>query len=123
MDRKTGRVRFADLKGREILSELDRSLEPASIQGEQTFHVRQQWAPQDEALFGLGQHQLGLTNIKGYDLDLWQHNATVSLPFLVSSRGYGILWDNTSYSRFGDLREPRSCPATSCSMRPANPAV
>ena len=111
VDRKTGRVRFADLKGREILSELDRSLEPASIQGEQTFHVRQQWAPQDEALFGLGQHQLGLTNIKGYDLDLWQHNATVSLPFLVSSRGYGILWDNTSYSRFGDLREPSFIPA------------
>src|SRR6478672_4450684 len=106
VDRTTGRVRFADLKGNDILSELERSLEPASIQGDQTFHVRQQWRPQDEALFGLGQHQLGLTNIKGYDLDLWQHNATVSLPFLVSSRGYGILWDNTSYSRFGDLRQP-----------------
>ena len=64
-----------------------------------------------------GQHQLGLTNIKGYDLDLWQHNATVSLPFLVSSRGYGILWDNTSYSRFGDLRQPSfmsSRPAARC---------
>ncbi len=34
-------------------------------------------------------------DLKGYDLDLWQHNATVIVPFLVSSRGYGILWDNT----------------------------
>ena len=57
-----------------------------------------------EALYGLGQHQLGLLDIKGYDLDLWQHNATVVVPFLVSSRGYGILWDNTSFTRFGDLR-------------------
>jgi alpha-D-xyloside xylohydrolase len=111
VDRRTGLVRFADLHGKEILDELDRTLEPASVQGEQTFHVRQQWNAQDEALFGLGQHQLGLMNIKGYDLDLWQHNATVAVPFLVSSRGYGILWDNTSYSRFGDIRQPAFMPS------------
>jgi alpha-D-xyloside xylohydrolase len=56
-------------------------------------------------LYGLGQTQLGLLDIKGYDLDLWQHNGTVAVPFLVSSRGYGILWDNNSFTRFGDLRE------------------
>jgi alpha-D-xyloside xylohydrolase len=44
-------------------------------------------------------------NLKGYDLDLWQHNGTIVIPFLVSSRGWGILWDNTSFTRFGDLSE------------------
>ncbi len=108
----SGRVRFEDASGRPIVSEEDRSLVPALVQGEQTSHVQQRWTAQDgESLYGLGQQQLGLLDIKGYDLDLWQHNATVVIPFLVSSRGYGILWDNSSFTRFGDLREPGPIPA------------
>lgn len=62
--------------------------------------MQQQWEPNtDESLYGLGENQLGLLNIKGYDLDLWQHNGTDAVPFLVSSRGYGILWDNPSFTR------------------------
>src|ERR1700750_1274793 len=60
----------------------------------------------------MGEKQLGLMNIMGWDLDLWQHNGSVAVPFLVSSRGYGILWDNNSFTRFGDLRETESIPAT-----------
>ena len=71
-------------------------------------------ATADESLYGLGQHQQGLIDIKGYDLDLRQYNTEVFVPFLVSSRGYGILWDNTSFTRFGDLAsaEPHrpACP-------------
>lgn len=105
VDLASGGVRFLDAAGNRILTETERTIEPAVVQGEATFHVRQEWKPNEgEALYGLGQHQLGLMNIKGYDLDLWQHNATVVVPFLVSSRGYGILWDNLSWSRFGDLR-------------------
>jgi alpha-D-xyloside xylohydrolase len=111
VDEKTGTVRAFDLAGAPIVAEAGRTIEAATVQGEQTAHVRQAWAPQDEALYGLGQHQLGLTNIKGYDLDLWQHNATVAVPFLVSSRGYGILWENTSFTRFGDLRDAVAIPA------------
>ena len=53
--------------------------------------------------YGMGQMQLGVTNIKDWDLDFWQHNGTMVVPFMVSSKGYGIFWDNTSYTRFGDL--------------------
>jgi alpha-D-xyloside xylohydrolase len=75
----------------------------ATVQGESTFNVRQEWEPNtDESLYGLGQHQQGLLNIKDYDLDLHQYNTEIFIPYLVSSRGYGILWDNTSFSRFGD---------------------
>ena len=125
VSRMTGRVRFTDLKGMPILSEASRSLAAAEVQGEATLHVRQQWLPNaDESLYGLGQQQLGLIDIKGYDLDLWQHNATVVVPFLVSSRGYGILWDNTSFTRFGDLRDGRvRSRRRSCSTRAASPAA
>ena len=89
-----------------ILQENSRQIEPAEVQGEKTFHVRQQWSDNPmESLYGLGQNQLGTLDLKGYDLDLWQHNTNVAIPFLVSSEGYGILWDNTSFTRFGNLRD------------------
>jgi len=112
IEEHTGIVRVFDRQGRPILAEAARAVEPATVQGEATAHVGQTWEPRDgESLYGLGQQQLGLTDLKGYDLDLWQHNATVANPFLVSSNGYGILWDNTSFTRFGDLREPEFIPA------------
>lgn len=115
VDLHSGAVSFFDSNGRLILAERNdgRTMTPSIVQGQTTYHVRQQWKVDDgEALYGLGQQQLGLMNLKGYDLDLWQHNGTVAIPFLVSSRGYGIFWDNTSYTRFGDLREPEPIPAS-----------
>ena len=50
-------------------------------------------------------------NYAGRDVDLYQHNIVDVVPFLVSSRGYGLLWDNTSHTKFGDLREPVHVPA------------
>ena len=108
VDLATGALGFFDQNGQPVAMEKKdgRTLTPATVQGNRTFHVRQMWqANANEALYGLGQHQLGLMNIKGFDLDLWQRNTTVVVPFLVSSRGYGILWDNTSWTRFGDLRD------------------
>ncbi len=110
----TGAVSFFDAKGLPVLAEKadGRMIMPAEVQGEQTFHVRQQWEPNaDESLYGLGQRQIGILDIKGWDLDLWQHNTHVVVPFLVSSRGYGVLWDNLSFTRFGDLREFEPVPA------------
>ena len=112
----SGAVSFFDAKGRPVLAEKagGRSITPAEVQGVNTFHVEQQWEPNlDESLYGLGQLQFGTVDIKGYDLDLWQHNTCVVVPLLVSSRGYGIFWDNLSYTRFGDLREWESIP-TNC---------
>ena len=118
----TGAVSFFDPTGKRILAETPdgRTITAAEVQGEQTFHVRQQWEPNaDESLYGLGQRQIGIIDIKGYDLDLWQHNTHVVVPFLVSSRGYGVLWDNLSFTRFGDLREFEPIPA-SCLVDASN---
>jgi len=110
-----GAVSFADSTGRAILSEATggRRMTPASVQGESTYNVQQAWqANDDESLYGLGQRQEGKLDIKGYDFDLWQRNMVVAIPFLVSSRGYGILWDNTSFTKFGDIRPFEPIPLT-----------
>jgi len=108
IDTATGRIAFHDRQGNLVVAEKvggGRTLEPATIQGDMTNHVRQEWEPNDgEALYGLGNYQLGLLDIKGYDIELSQYNTNAVVPTLVSSRGYGIFWDNTSYTRFGDLR-------------------
>ena len=56
----------------------------------------------DEGFYGLGQHQNGQMNYNGEDVELAQHNMDVAIPFVVSTRNYGLLWDNNSITRFGD---------------------
>lgn len=58
-------------------------------------------SPADEAFYGLGQHQSEELNMKGRNEDLFQYNTKVSVPFVVSNRNYGLLWDSYSYCRFG----------------------
>lgn len=52
-----------------------------------------------ERFYGLGQRQHGLLDQKGCVIDLWHRNTEVSIPFLVSSRGYGFLWHNPAVGR------------------------
>lgn len=106
LDLRTGRVAFFGRDGQPLLAEVPGTprLTPAVVQGERTYHVREQFEPNaDESFYGLGEYQYGWIDIKGHDLDLWQHNTTIAVPLLVSSRGYGLLWDNASYTRWGSL--------------------
>ena len=52
-----------------------------------------------ERLYGLGQHGHGLLDQKGTVLDLVQRNGEVTIPFMLSSRGYGLLWNNPAIGR------------------------
>ena len=53
----------------------------------------------DEKLFGMGQYQQPYLNIKGCTLELAHRNSQASVPFLVSSLGYGFLWHNPAIGR------------------------
>ncbi|MDZ7341658.1 MAG: DUF4968 domain-containing protein [candidate division KSB1 bacterium] len=112
---RTGAVAFYDQKGRLLLQEKSgggKIITPAEVMGEKTFHIQQLFdSSNDEAFYGLGQHQNGVMNYKGHDVDLWQYNIVAVVPFLVSSKGYGILWDNNSRTKFGDIREYQSLSA------------
>jgi len=52
-----------------------------------------------EHIHGLGQHQHGRLDQKGCVIELIQRNTEVSIPFLLSSRGYGFLWNNPAIGR------------------------
>ena len=57
-------------------------------------------SPKDECLFGLGQFQDGYSNVRGLSRRLTQVNTQISLPMLISSKGYGILWNNYGLTEF-----------------------
>ncbi|MBV9230985.1 MAG: glycoside hydrolase family 31 protein [Chloroflexi bacterium] len=64
------------------------------------FHLEARFQSYDgERFYGLGQHQHGLLDQKGCTIDLIQRNTEVSIPFLLSSRGYGFLWHNPAVGR------------------------
>ena len=52
-----------------------------------------------EKIYGMGQYQHGLLNLKGAELELAQRNSQASVPFAVSSLGYGMLWNNPAIGR------------------------
>jgi alpha-D-xyloside xylohydrolase len=112
VQQKSGAVSFYDSAGRLLLGEKESSgkiITPAEVMGENTFHIQQLFeSPEDEAFYGLGEHQNDIMNYKGHDVDLWQYNIVVAIPFLVSSKNYGILWDNNSHTKFGDIRDYQS---------------
>jgi alpha-D-xyloside xylohydrolase len=53
----------------------------------------------DEKIYGMGQYQQPLLDLKGLDLELAQRNSQASVPFLVSNLGYGLLWNNPAIGR------------------------
>ncbi|MBN1144523.1 MAG: DUF5110 domain-containing protein [Bacteroidales bacterium] len=102
---ETGQVSFSDINGKPILKESDqgRTFSNILVDGKTGYTMRQVFdSPDDEALFGLGQHQSEEMNYKGKNEELFQYNTKVSVPFLVSTKNYGILWDNYSLTRFGN---------------------
>lgn len=112
----TGEVWFTDASGKTILKEqtgggkgfkpyqctqIHADGIPETYKGWSTRTVFENLNP-NEALYGLGQHQADEWNYKGKNEELFQYNTKVSIPFVVSSDGYGILFDNYSLSRFGN---------------------
>jgi alpha-D-xyloside xylohydrolase len=53
----------------------------------------------DERLYGMGQYQQRIMNLKGSTFELAHRNSQVSIPFVLSSRGYGFLWHNPAIGR------------------------
>ncbi len=104
----SGAVSFYDAEGNAIIQEPangGKHFEPIVVDGTKGYALRQIWESDDnEAIYGLGQHQAHEMNYKGKNEELFQYNTKVSVPFIISTNNYGILWDNYSLSRFGDPR-------------------
>ena len=103
VDLKTGLVRFFNAKGQPVLTETHAAITPETVEGKSYVATAAQFNPgTSEAFYGLGQHQNAQMNLNGEDVLLSQHNMDVAIPFLVSDKNYGLLWDNNSITRFGD---------------------
>ena len=103
LDKQTGKLSYADNAGKVFLSEKAgaRKLTPDSIQGEPCFAVEQSFeSPADEYIFGLGQFQDGQYNLKNVARKLTQVNTQIAIPFIYSSKGYGLLWHQYGLTDF-----------------------
>ncbi len=95
---------FQDAAGKQLAQENGRTLTPVVVNGEKTLRPERfvsMWATQ-EAFYGLGQHQAGVWNYRGEMVDISQDNTNISVPFVLSSNGYGLFFNNGSRSRFNN---------------------
>ena len=106
---ESGAIHFTDLEGNTLLQEIEgggKTFSPIEVGKSEGYSFQQRFeSPADEAFFGLGQHQSDEWNYKGKNEVLFQYNTKVSVPFIMSNKNYGILWDNYSLTKFGDIRE------------------
>lgn len=120
LNEATGQITFYDLKNQVLLKEVaqgGKTFKPFTVPdreiGVDIAKVpdaqKHGWSwralfdsPDNEAFYGLGQHQSEELNMKGKNEDLFQYNTKVSVPFVISNKNYGILWDSYSYSRWGN---------------------
>ncbi|MEP7093218.1 MAG: TIM-barrel domain-containing protein [Flavobacterium sp.] len=102
-DKKTGNLTYFDKAGKSLLKEVENSRKytPSSLSGESCFIAEQQFeSPADECIYGLGQFQDGQLNLKGISRKLTQVNTQISIPFIYSSKGYGLLWHQYGLTEF-----------------------
>lgn len=100
LSQEPGTIIFYNQKGEILLEELGRH-------GALNLYARE-WKPNlggdfsltasfeghEEKLFGMGQYQQEVTDLKYCTLELAHRNSQASVPFVISSRGYGFLWHN-----------------------------
>ena len=100
-DRETGMLSFYDAGNSLILQENARQLVESSVAGVPCYDVRESFdSPEDEHLYGTGQFQDGYLDIRGLSRRLTQVNTQISLPFVLSSRGYAVQWNNYGLTEF-----------------------
>jgi len=110
-DLSTGAVSFNDANGNPLISEKrvdGKQVDPVILEGRSLYRLRQTFSlGEDDALYGLGQHQEDVFNYRDQQVTLFQNNTEVAVPFVISQKNYGVLWDNASYSKAGDIRSFR----------------
>lgn len=104
VSRKDSSVTFQDSSGKTLFQQTEVTMTPVVVNGESTYRVElfsKLWGSY-ESFYGLGQHQAGVWNYRGEAVDISQDNTNISIPFFLSSNGYGIFWNHASRSRFNN---------------------
>lgn len=117
VNRASGAVSFTDANGVTLLREPGsggKFLMPTNVNGYSTLLSQQQFdSSPGEGFYGLGQHQSGVMNYINSSVHLQNANPGESgVPVLVSSRGYGLLWDNPSIADVNFGNTPQVIPSS-----------
>ena len=101
----SGQVDFYRADGTPLAMDGRCGFEPLEVEGKKAWSTTVSYASaEDEAFYGLGQHQSGEFNHKGLREELYQYNTKISVPMVVSNKGYGMLFDAYSQSRWGSAQ-------------------
>lgn len=98
-------LNIKNAKGDTVLTMNGWEKAPHEVNGEKTYQVGASFATSaDEHFYGLGQNQEGILDLRGRTIDCkhWYdapHGETVCIPFMISNKGYGIIWDNPSNTK------------------------
>ncbi len=101
VDRASGEMLFLDPQGQRILRDPPWGRDTTAGAPGQVFDLDSR-----ESIYGLGQHQGGQLDYRGASVLLQQINTDVGVPMLVSSKGYGVLWNNAATTRV-DVATPQ----------------
>lgn len=116
-DAATDAIAFTDAKGKVLLKEIShgRTMRESEVQGEATTAVAQRFfSPADEYLFGTGQFQDGYVNVRGLSRRLTQVNTQISIPFVLSNKGYALLWNNYGLTEFNPASQSKVLNPVEC---------
>jgi len=110
INKTDGHIEYFSSQNNILLKEKGMSVfTPVIYSSDTGFSVQQNFElTRDEGIYGLGQHQNGYFNYRGKEVKLVQTNTDAVTPFLISTNGYGILWDNYSKTIFLDQPEGAS---------------
>jgi len=104
----SGKIAFATIAGTPLLSEKESGVKFTDFNdaGSKTYTVSQLFTlDSDENIYGLGQQQRGKLSLRNAKINMVQGNTDDYVPFLVSTKGYGLFWDNYSPTVFEDKAE------------------
>ena len=101
VDKNSGDLVVKDSEGKPIFTGVKMSLSPAEVQGKSTQKaVLSFFSPDNEFINGLGEFQDGYLNVRGLSRRLTQVNTQISVPMIISDRGYGLQWNNYGLTDF-----------------------
>ena len=104
ISKNDGAVEYRTNNDERILREDGKAIiTPTDVGNEKAYSIKQRFElTPDEGIYGLGQHQYGFMNYRGRTVKLVQTNTDAVIPFMISTRNFGIYWDNYSKTIFED---------------------
>ena len=106
LNQQTGEIRFLSKDRKLLLTDTKTRLEARKDEANKgKYRIEQDFRlADDEAIYGLGQLRDVYMNQRGRkNIELWNHNTYIAIPYFTSEKGYGLYWDNAGKTYFNDI--------------------